>query len=60
MTKVLCHCLLIEDWDLYCGVTILNSTNRKQRNAPLTKHESSFMKGALHLLHENKFVHSMS
>ena len=32
----------------------------KRCNAPLTKHESSSMKGALHLLHENEFLHSMS
>ena len=38
----------------------LNSTKGKRCNAPLTKHESSSMKGALHLLHENEFLHSMS
>ena len=38
----------------------LNSMEGKQWNAPLTKRESISMKGALHLLHENKFVHSMS
>ena len=35
----------------------LNSTKGKRCNAPLTKHESSSMKGALHLLHENEFLH---
>ena len=38
----------------------LNSTKGKRQNAPLTKHESNSMKGVLHLLHENKFVHSMN
>ena len=38
----------------------LNFTKGKRWNAPLTKHESISMKGALHLLHENEFVHSMS
>ena len=38
----------------------LNSTKGKRRNASLTNHESSSMKGVLHLLHENKFVHSMN
>ena len=52
------------DWRLKIYIVVslysLNSMKGKRCNAPLTKHESSSMKGALHLLHENEFLHSMS